>query len=85
MNGIEFRNSYSARTAHLVGWGEDTLQLFWDIKNEQGNLEELMIVAKNYFMVKGAVFVSALDAPILLKKKNDMLKLLIIIIIVQNI
>ena len=88
MNGIEFGNSYSAAVAHLVGWGEDTLQLFWDIKNEQGNLEELMIVAKNYFMVKGAVFVSALDAPILLKKKMIiiiLLKLLIIIIIVQNI
>ena len=69
MNGIEFGNSYSAAVAHLVGWGGDTFQLLQDIKNEQGNLEELMIVAKNYFMVKGAVFVSALDAPILLKKK----------------
>ena len=75
MNGIEFGNSYSAAVAHLVGWGGDTFQLLQDIKNEQGNLEELMIIAKNYFMVKGGFgpsdFVSDLDAPILLKKKND--------------
>jgi len=92
MNGIEFGNSYSAAVAHLVGWGGDTFQLLQDIKNEQGNLEELMIIAKNYFMVKGGFgpsdFVSDLDAPILLKKKmiiTILLKLLKIIIIVTNI
>ena len=75
MNGIEKGDSYSGEYAHLVGWGGDTFQLLEDILNENGNLNELMEKAKEYFMIKGgfdaADFVSDLDAPILLKKKND--------------
>ena len=75
INGIEFGNSYSGVVAHLVGWGGDTTQLIQDIQNEEGDLEELMNKAKEFFMIKGgfgpADFVSDLDAPILLKKKND--------------
>ena len=75
MNGIEYGNSYSDGVAHLVGWGGDVFQLLQDIKNEQGSLSELMDIAKKYFLIKGGLdaadFVSDLDAPILLKKKND--------------
>lgn len=75
MNGIENGKSYSSISAHLVGWGGDTFQLLQDIKNESGNLEELMDVAKTYFRLKGgfgpADFVSDLDAPIILNKKKD--------------
>ena len=75
MNGIEFGNSYSAKVAHLVGWGGDVFQLLQDIKNEEGSLDELMDKAKNFFLIKGGLdtadFVSDLDAPILLEKKND--------------
>ncbi len=76
MNGIEFGKSYSSNYAHLVGWGGDIFQLLQDIKSQQGSLEELMNVAKNnYFLIKGGLdsadFVSDLDAPIILKKKND--------------
>jgi hypothetical protein len=75
MNGIEYGNSYVANFAHLVGWGGDTFQLLQDIKNEQGEIGEIMEVAKTYFNVKGgfgpADLVSDLDAPIILKMKND--------------
>ena len=75
MNGIEFSNSYSKDIAHLVGWGGDTFQLLQDIKKESGNLEQLMTIAKNYFRIKGgfdlADFISDIDAPIILKKKQD--------------
>ena len=75
MNGIENGRSFSGSFAHLVGWGGDTVQLIQDIQKEEGELEELMKKAKEYFMIKGgfgpADFVSDLDAPILLKKKND--------------
>ena len=75
MNGIEFSKSYTEEIAHLVGWGGDTFQLLQDIKNESGNLEQLMIVAKNFFRIKGgfgpADFISDIDAPLILKKKQD--------------
>ena len=75
MNGIEYGKSYSDTYAHLVGWGGDTFQLLQDIQNQQGNLDELMAIAKTYFRIKGgfgpADFVSDIDAPILLKLKND--------------
>ena len=75
MNGIENGNSYSDNYAHLVGWGGDTAQLFQDIKNEKGNLDELINLTKNYFGKKGQFgegdLIADLDAPILLKKKND--------------
>ena len=75
MNGIENGNSYSDAVAHLVGWGGDVFQLLQDIKNEKGTLGELKNIAKNYFLIKGGLdfadFISDLDAPILLKKKND--------------
>ena len=75
MNGIEFGNSYTKNFAHLVGWGGDTTQLFEDIKNEKGTLDELMNICKNYFRIKGgfdeADLISDLDAPILLSKKDD--------------
>lgn len=75
MNGIEFGNSYTKNFAHLVGWGGDTTQLFEDIKNEKGTLDELMNACKNYFRIKGgfdeADLISDLDAPILLSKKDD--------------
>ena len=75
MNGIEYGGSYSSKFAHLVGWGGDTFQLLQDIKNENGSVEELINIAKNYFGIKGgfdnADLVSDLDAPILLSKKND--------------
>ena len=76
MNGIEFGKSYSSIYAHLVGWGGDTEQLLEDIKNEKGDLDYLMDIAKNnYFRIKGGFdqgdLISDLDAPILLNKKND--------------
>ena len=75
MNGIEYGGSYSSKFAHLVGWGGDTFQLFKDIKNEQGNLDNLIQTAKNYLGIKGgfgaADLISDLDAPILLQKKNE--------------
>ena len=75
MNGIENGNSYSGTYAHLVGWGGDTCQLFQDIRNWKGNLEELMNITKTYFGKKGqfgsADLISDLDGPILLNKKND--------------
>ena len=75
MNGIENGGSYSSNFAHLVGWGGDTFQLFQDIKNEKGDIEELINKIEDYFGIKGgfdgADLVSDLDAPILLKKKND--------------
>ena len=45
MNGIEHGNSYEAKFAHVVGWGGDTFQLLQDIKNEQGEIREIMEVA----------------------------------------
>ena len=76
MNGIENGDSYSAKFAHLVGWGGDAFQLLQDIKNEQGEIEDIMKVAKEkYFYIKGGFdegdYVADLDAPILLIKKND--------------
>ena len=75
MNGIEYCNSYSDLVAHLVGWGGDVFQLLQDIKNEEGDLNQLMNIAKNYFLIKGGLdaadFVSDLDAPIILEKKSD--------------
>ena len=76
MNGIENGNSYSGNFAHLVGWGGDTCQLFQDIMNEKGDFETLKeIISTNYFLIKGGFglsdFISDLDAPILLSKKND--------------
>ena len=75
MNGIEYSKSYSEEIAHLVGWGGDTFQLLQDIKKESGDLGELIDIAKTYFNVKGgfgpADFISDVDAPIILKKKQD--------------
>ena len=75
MNGIEFCNSYSDLFAQLVGWGGDVFQLLQDIKKEEGDLDQLMDIAKNYFLVKGGLdaadFVSDLDAPIILEKKSN--------------
>lgn len=75
MNGIENGGSYSDKFAHLVGWGGDTFQLFQDIKDNQGTLNELIIIAKEFLGTKGgfgsADLISDLDAPILLQKKND--------------
>lgn len=75
MNGIEYGKSYTANYAHLVGWGGDTFQLLQNIKNQNGDLEQLMEIAKGYFRIKGgfgaADYVSDLDAPIILNKKND--------------
>ena len=76
MNGIENGNSYSDYFAHLVGWGGDTCQLFQDIMNEKGDFETLKeITSSKYFLIKGGFgltdFISDLDAPILLNKKND--------------
>ena len=75
MNGIENGGSFSKNFAHLVGWGGDTFQLLQDIKNNEGDLDELMNVAKAYFRIKGgfglADFISDLDAPIILNSKTD--------------
>jgi hypothetical protein len=76
MNGIENGESFSSNYAHLVGWGGDTEQLLEDIVKENGDLETLINTAKNnYFRIKGgfdeADFISDLDGPILLNKKND--------------
>ena len=75
MNGIEHGKSYSEKYAHLVGWGGDTFQLLQDIKSQKGDLEQLIEIAKGYFRIKGgfdaADYVSDLDAPIILNKKND--------------
>ena len=75
MNGIENGNSYEGNFAHLVGWGGDAFQLLQDIKNEQGDVEEIMEVAKTYFNIKGGFgpcdLIADVDAPILLKKKSD--------------
>ena len=75
MNGIEVGNAYDKNFAHLVGWGGDTFQLLQDIKTQKGEIEELMTIAKTFFNIKGgfdaADLVSDLDAPIILKKKND--------------
>jgi hypothetical protein len=90
MNGIENGNSYSDNYAHLVGWGGDTAQLFQDIKNEKGNLDELINLTKNYFGKKGQFgegdLIADLDAPILLKKKMIiiLLQILFLIIIMEK-
>ena len=75
MNGIENGGSYTKNYAHLVGWGGDTFQLLQDIKNNEGNLSNLMDIAKTFFRLKGgfglADFISDLDAPIILNSKTD--------------
>ena len=76
MNGIENGKSYSKNYAHLVGWGGDTEQLLVDIMKQPGDIDNLMKIAKtSYFRIKGgfdeADLIADLDAPILLKKKND--------------
>ena len=76
MNGLEFHNSYNESFANLVGWGGDTAQLFQDIHNlKYDNFEHLMNLTKDFFGKKGQFgegdLISDLDAPILLKKKND--------------
>lgn len=76
MNGIEYYSSYSGYIAHLVGWGGDTCQLFQDIKGEKGDFETLKeIINSKYFLKSGQFglsdFISDVDAPIILNKKNN--------------
>ena len=76
MNGIDFGKSYTDGYSALCGWGGDTEQLLEDIKDEKGTLDELVNIAlTNYLGIKGkfgpADLVADLDAPIILKKKND--------------
>ena len=75
MNGIEHGNSFSGDFANLVGWGGDTSQLLKDIKDQTGDLDALIAIAKTFFRKKGgfgeADFISDLDAPIILNKKTD--------------
>ena len=75
MNGIENGGyDYAKNNALISGWGGDTVQLFQDIKNEKGELEELISIAKNYLGKKGqfneADLISDLDAPIILNEKK---------------
>ena len=75
MNGIENKNSYTGGFSTLTGWGGDTIQLANDIKNSNGNLNNLIIEATKFVGIKGkfveSSLISDLDAPIILKKKNS--------------
>lgn len=76
MNGIEYGGSYTQAFSSLVGWGGDSFQLFNDIKNEKGNLNQLInITLSNYLGKKGGFnqgdLIADLDAPIILLKKKD--------------
>jgi len=76
MNGIEYSKSFTGDIAHLVGWGGDAFQLLVDIKDDKGDLETLMNIAKTkYFRIVGGFdlgdYISDLDAVVLLNKKTD--------------
>ena len=75
MNGIENGNSYTGNFSHFSGWGGDVTGLLFDIRSEEGTLDELIKITKKYFKQTGrfseTLLRSDLDAPILLSKKND--------------
>ena len=76
MNGIEYGDSYTQGFSSLVGWGGDSAELFDDIKNEKGNLDELINITLNNYLGKKGRFnqgdlIADLDAPIILLKKNN--------------
>ena len=53
MNGIDYRNSYTEAIVTLMGWAGDTAQLYQDMYNEEGTLEELIDKAKGKLGVSG--------------------------------
>ena len=76
MNGINYGNSFTGGYSSLVGWGGDSAQLLKDIKDESGDLDQLIeIILSKYLGIKGqfgeADLVSDLDAPIILNNKKD--------------
>ncbi len=75
MNGIEYSKSYTDKYSALVGWGGDTAQLAQDLKKFNGTIDQLLIEANKLLGIKGQFgegdLISDLDAPIILKKKED--------------
>ena len=75
MNAIENGRSYTGKFSVIGGWGGDTVQLCQDIKNFNGNENQLVLEAKKFLGLKGkfsqSSLTSDLDAPIILKKKTD--------------
>lgn len=66
MNGIDYQGSFTADIATLQGWSGDTAQLFQDIFNSTGSLDELIALARTKLGVSGRFgpqdLISDLDA-----------------------
>jgi len=75
MNGIENKKSFTGGFSILTGWGGDTIQLANDIKNSNGDLNNLILEASKFVGKKGkfveSSLISDLDAPIIYKKKTS--------------